>query len=148
MIVAGLEVDYPNNIYDVPRNRDNVIPDPAPEPDDLEEYDNLVGATFLLDPTRNPENGGSKAHVVQMKTDALGNPIGKAHTNPLLDTKEYKVELEDGTYDSYFANMIAKNLWLQCDAEGCEFQIFHEIIDHQKDKRALEIEDGYTNVNG
>ena len=141
MIAAGLEVDYPNNIYDAPRNGDDVIPDLALGLDDLESYDNLVGATFLLDPSRKPKKGGSKAHIVRSKTDALGNPIGKAHRNPLLDTREYKVELKDGTYDSYFANTIAKNLWMQCNAEGHEFQIFHEIIDHQKDEQALKIED-------
>ncbi len=118
MIKTGHDVDYPNDIYEVPRSGDDVALDPKPEPDNPETYDNLVGATFLLDPSRSPENGGSKARVVQRKTDDMGNPIGKAHTNPLLDTREYEVELEDGTYDSYFANTIAENLWSQCDVEG------------------------------
>ena len=118
MIATGLEVDYPNDIYDVPMSRDDVAQDPMSEPDDPETYDNLVGATFLLDPSRSPENGGSKARVVRRKIDSMGNPIGKAHSNPLLDTREYKVKLDDGTYDSYCANMIAENLWSHCDVEG------------------------------
>ncbi len=81
-------------------------------------FDNLIGATFLLDPMKAPNNIATRATVVKRKTDVLGTPIGHHHPNPLLDTREYEVELEDGTYDSYFANTIAENLWSQCNAKG------------------------------
>ena len=70
-----------------------------------------------------PKNGDNKyleakATVKRRVVDHLGNAVGRAHTNPLLDTREYEVELEDGTTDRYFANVIAENLWEMCDAEG------------------------------
>jgi hypothetical protein len=66
----------------------------------------------------------------------------------LLDTREYIVELEDGTYDSYFANTIAENLFTQCDAEGREFNVVKEIIDHKTDGHALTVQDGFYINNG
>jgi hypothetical protein len=92
-----------------PENGNNVMHE-QPEADDIDSYDNLIGATFLLDPLKSPDNVATKATVIRRKTDHLGNPLGKAHANPLLNTREYEVELEDGTYDSYFANTIAENL--------------------------------------
>ena len=59
-------------------------------------------------------------------TDINGKPIGQAHPNPLLDTRQYEVELEDGTTDAYFAN-----LYSQVDSEGRELLSFKEIADHR-----------------
>ncbi len=64
----------------------------------------------------------------------------------MLDTQEYKVQLEDGTYDSYFANIIAKNLYSQCNAEGREFNAIREIVGHKTDGHAIAKADGYTYV--
>lgn len=120
-----------------------------PEADDVEHYDKWIGATFLLDPLRNPDNTATRARVVQWRTDPFGNPIGRAHQNPLLDTREYDVLLDDGTYDVvYCANIIAENLWSQCDDEGREIQKFKEIIGHKTDARALTIDNGFDIVNG
>jgi hypothetical protein len=77
-----------------------------------------------------------------------GISLGRAHPNLLLDTQEYEVQLEDGTYDSYFANIIAKNLYSQCDAEGREFNAVWEIVGHKTDSHAIAKADGYTYVGG
>ncbi len=55
-----------------------------PEADNIDSYDNLIGATFLLDPLKSPDNIATKATVIRRKTDHLGNPLGKAHANPCL----------------------------------------------------------------
>ena len=47
-----------------------------------------------------------------------GNPIGHAHSNPLFDTREYKVKFTDGMTNKYQANIIAKNMYAQVDEEG------------------------------
>ena len=63
--------------------------DTQPEADTINDYDKLVGATFLLDPIRNPGNVATKATVTKRKTDMHGKLLGKAHPNPsLLDTQE------------------------------------------------------------
>jgi hypothetical protein len=35
-----------------------------PEADDVDSYNALIGATFLLDPIRNPDNVATKAKVI------------------------------------------------------------------------------------
>ena len=57
----------------------------------------------------------------------------------MLDTREYKVELEDGTMDRIFANKIAANIYSQVDDEGQNTMCFREIIDHDRDNTALTI---------
>jgi hypothetical protein len=52
--------------------------------------------------------------------------------------------LDDGTIERYTANVIAENLYSQCDSEGCQFLVLDEIIDHAKDNTAVTIADGYT----
>ena len=138
------QVDYENGDL----NDGDADNETQPEADNIDDYDKLVGATFLLDPIRNPGNVATKAKVVRHKTDILGKPLGKAHPNPLLDTREYVVELEDGTFNSYFANTMAENLFSQCDAEGRQFNTIRDIIDHQTDGHALSRQEGYYYVNG
>ena len=103
--------------------------------DDIDDatYDQFVGATFRLDDSN---NGGNLATVKRRVTDINGHMIGKTHPNPLLSTAEYEVELEDGTTDRYFANVIAENIYSQLDTEGQERVVLSEIVDHRKDKSA------------
>jgi hypothetical protein len=128
-----------------PENGNNVMHE-RPEADDIDSYNNLIGATFLLDPLRSPDNVATKATVIRRKTNHLDNPLGKAHANLLLDTWEYEVELEDGTYVSYFANTVAENLFSQCNAEGREFNTIRDIMGHKTDGHALTKADGYYPV--
>ena len=44
--------------------------------------------------------------------------MGTAHTNPILDTRTYEVEFPDGETAEYTANVIAENMWAQCDEAG------------------------------
>ena len=109
--------------------------------DEIDSIDKYIGAQIILD-DQHPSN---LATVKRRVTGFDGRPVGTAHVNPLLDTREYEVlELEDGTTERYFANTIAENLWSQCDSEGRQFQLLKEITDHRKNGRALSKDDGYT----
>ncbi len=156
-VLANGDIDeyYPEDVYEVPiqdiaENGDPYNGDIAlnerPEADDVDSYDKLIGATFLLDPMKSSDNVATRATVLRRKTDHSGNPLGKAHANPLLDTREYEVLLEDGTHDSYFANVIAENLYSQCDAEGREFNTVRDIIGHKTDGHAIAKADGYYTI--
>ena len=142
---------YPTNQYQVDyKNRDlqsKDLDEGQPEADSVDDYDQLVGATFLLDPVKCPGNIATNATMICQKMDGQGRPIGKAHSNPLLDTREYIIKLKDGTFDSYFANMTAENLFIQCDLEGREFNVVRYIIDHKTNGHALTWQDGYHSVN-
>eukprot|EP00980_Cylindrotheca_fusiformis_P019797 scaffold6944_cov68-Cylindrotheca_fusiformis.AAC.1 len=70
-------------------------------------YDKYIGARLLI-----PKNGERVyARVTKRKKDENGRPIGQRHENPMLDTRQYEVELPDGSTDEYFANTIAENIY-------------------------------------
>lgn len=52
--------------------------------------------------------------------------------------------LEDGTVYKYNANVIAKNIFTQCDDEGRRHAVLQEITDHIRDRTAIDIPNGYT----
>jgi hypothetical protein len=78
-----------------------------------------------------------RAKVTTRKQDADGNPIGKSHSNPILDSRLYEVEFPDGSTDLFTANTIAESMYSQIDDEGHTYQLMDEIIDHQKDGTAV-----------
>ena len=55
----------------------------------------------------NPHN----AKVTKRLRDADSIPIGTANENPILDSRMYKVQYQDGTKASLAANYIAENLF-------------------------------------
>lgn len=52
--------------------------------------------------------------VIGCKYDPSGNSIGCAHSNPIIDTRVYKVQFPDGHVKDA-ANAIAENIYLQVD---------------------------------
>ena len=52
--------------------------------------------------------------VVKRARNDAGDPMGRANDNPILDTREYVVEFDDGTEAELAANAIAQNMYAQC----------------------------------
>ena len=105
-----------------------------------EAYDEYLTTEVLL-----PSMGTlTKAKVTGRKRDVDGNPIGKRHSNPMLDTREYEVEFPDGATDVFTANIIAENLYAQVDDEGNSYSILSEIVDHKKDGSAVSKDDAFV----
>ena len=101
---------------------------PTPEVDD-----NLVGAEVML-----PLGGQlARGRVTGRKRDRDGNVIGRANDNPILDTREYVVEFDTGEVTDQTANVIAQNLYSQCDEDGHKILLFDSIIDHRRSTTAL-----------
>ena len=117
-----------------------------PEADDYAEevFDKYIGAEVNLPLGEAMRN----ARVVNRKRDSDGNPIGRSHTNPLLDTRQYKVEFPDGTEQEYAANIIAESMYAQCDSEGNQWLLMDSIVDHSKDGSAVSLDDLHIVVNG
>ena len=133
-------LEIPDDVF-LPDLIDEPAEDEAvmPEADEYtpEAYDEYLTAELLL-----PNMGTVvKAKVMGRKRDAVGNPIGKRHSNPMLDTREYEVEFPDGTTDVFTANIIAENLFAQLDDEGNSYSILSEIVDHRKDGSAASKDD-------
>ena len=67
--------------------------------------DNYIGAEILV-----PRGGVlSRGRVTCRKRDANMNPIGRSHTNPVLDTQSYVVEFDDTDQTELTANLIAES---------------------------------------
>ena len=73
---------------------------------------------------------------------------GKANANPILDTRTYEVEFPDGTTAEYSANVIAQNMYSQCDVEGNQYLLLKEIVDWRKNKDAVDRADMYIQHGG
>jgi hypothetical protein len=65
------------------------------------------------------------------------NTIGKRNSNPQLDTREYDVQLPDGSTDTFAANTIADNLYEQIDTEGRAHTVFKDIVDHRCNEKVI-----------
>jgi hypothetical protein len=54
------------------------------------------------------------------------------------------VEFPDGQVAEYSVNVIAENMYTQCDTEGNQYLLLDEIVDWQKDEStAIKEEDKY-----
>ena len=84
------------------------------------------------------------AIVKKRKVDEHGLQIGVYHSNPLLDTRAYEVEFNDGTIETLTANIIAENSLAQVDEEGQRQMLLEEIIDHRTNTSAIKKEDGFV----
>jgi hypothetical protein len=72
--------------------------------------------------------------------------IGKANADPFLDTRTYNVEFPDGRSEEYTANVIADNMYTQCDEEGNQFLMLQDIVGNKTDGHAVERADMYIKV--
>jgi hypothetical protein len=88
--------------------------------------DNYLSAELML-----PKGGVMvKGHVTARKRDWDGNPVRRANDNPILDTRSYIVDFDDGDQTILTANMIAASLYLQCDPDGNQYVLLEKIVNH------------------
>ena len=125
-----------------PYEDDEGRPVRTPEDDDEADpdtYDQYVGAEVVLPIGDKMMN----AKVRGRKRQSDGTLRGKAHSNPILDTRTYEVEFADGQRTELAANVIAENMFAQCDSEGNQYLLLAGIVDHRKDNSAVEKKDMY-----
>jgi hypothetical protein len=119
---------------------DEVSPSKMLDIDDIKEkhdadmYDQYVGARVRV-PIGDAIRSGK---VVRRKRELDGTVRGKADSNSMLNSRTYEIEFPDGRSDEYTANMIAENMYAQCDIEGRQYNIMEGIIDHTTDGNAVE----------
>ena len=114
--------------------------------DDLEDniYDKYLNAEVTL-----PRGSFMEAaRVKRRKIESDGRRIGRSNQNPILDTHEYAVEFPDGAEAEYSANVIAENMYAQCDFDGNQYLLMDSITDHKADGHAVKKADGMTHHNG
>jgi hypothetical protein len=102
-----------DNLYKTPTYPsygDNICGNEPTMPDGdlftINAFDKYIGAQLELP----LQDAMASATVVGRKHDTEGNPVGRSHTNPLLDTRVYEVGFPDGLTNEYATNVIAKNM--------------------------------------
>ena len=93
----------------------DMVTDERPDEDDEEVIDKCINAELIMDVGTDNERRGRVAKCLR---GLDGEPIGRAHSNPLFDTHEYEIEFTDGTTEKYQANIITENMYAQVDDEG------------------------------
>ena len=63
--------------------------------------------------------------------------MSRAHTNPVLDTRMYHVELVGGKVIELATNVIAELIYAQCDADGNEYLLLDLLLDHRKENETI-----------
>ena len=79
----------------------------------------------------------TRGRVTAWKRDVDGNPMGRANTNPILDTREYTVTFDDGDVTNLTANLIAESMYAQCDPDGNQYVLLDSLTDHRRLDMAL-----------
>ena len=122
-------------------------PTPAPDAEDVTPdtaSDNYLGAEVLL-----PHGGQMITGKVKCRKRSIdGNLKGTANRQPILDTRTYEVEFPDGEVAEYAANVIAENMFAQCDLDGRQHLLMDAIVDHKTDGHAVAMADKYITVKG
>ena len=76
--------------------------------------DNYVNTDFML-----PRGSTlSRGRVIECKSDADGKPVGRSNDNPILYSRHYLVDFEDGEVTKLTANIIAESIYPMYDPEG------------------------------
>ncbi len=83
----------------------------------------------------------TRGRVTAQKRDVDGNPMGRANTNPILDTREYTVTFNDGDVTNLTANLIAESMYAQCDPDGNQYVLLDSLTDHRHLDTVLRLPD-------
>ena len=85
--------------------------------------------------------------VKRRKCDGdTGFLLGKANSNPLLDTRVYDVEMPDGTYAGYYANSLIESIYNSADDNNHTELFLDDIIDHQANDNAIPKKGGWVRL--
>ena len=136
--------DFREELFKIYDSQDIKDADNEPSPE-------IADSTYLNMELALPREGDGPdlARVKRRKRDSDGNPIGRAHNNPILDTRVFEVEFCDGHTVAMTANAIAENLFSQVDSEGHRLLLMEEIIDHRRGSSAISLENSFVkSANG
>jgi hypothetical protein len=93
-------------------------------PEELDEY---LNAQLLF-----WQNGDSRsARVTKRRRTEDWQLFGQRHENLVLDSREYEVEFQNGSLETFSTNTVVENMYAQIDPEGKSHRIFAGITDHR-----------------
>ena len=110
-----------------------------------ELHDDLKGEQIKI-----PHDGETKlGTLIGRKRFSDGSLAGQSNMNPKDDHSVYEVQLNDGSYSEYTANIILENMDRQVDELASKYSNLKGIIGHRKDESvAINKENGWTSNKG
>ena len=125
-----------------PLGDNDAVPGDTPTP---EARDNYVSSELIF-----PHNGKlTKGHIVSCKCIIDGYPIEWAHSSPVLDTRLYLMEFEDGDITELTANTIAESMYSQCNRDCNMYLLLDTFVDFRKMIKAVSFDkQAWTNTTG
>jgi hypothetical protein len=141
--------EYLENDPDFQEEFDNIVNDENVQEADDDFTPDVFDDTYVNMELAIPRDGDGPefAKVTKRLRDKDGLPIGKAHDNPILDTRMYEVEYQDGHKAALAANAIAENMFAQVDDEGNRHVLFDEIVDHRTDGSEVKQQDAFVTAS-
>jgi len=133
---------------DVPEEHTGDATDDTMNPEEITNPDIAHGPDILLQAQVILPRGdhAAVAKVKHRKRNSDGNLVGRKHKIPTLDSRIYVCEFADGEKVDVSYNTLAEHLFSQCDAEGNQYQIFQEIVNHRRNKSAVDKADQMIRV--
>ena len=106
--------------------------------------DHQIGAEILL-----PKGDKiARGHVVTRSQEANGNVMDRAHTNQILDTRMYQVELIVGMVTELNINVIAESMYSQCDIDGNGYLLLDMLVDYCKNNKEISLAEKQISIQG
>ena len=68
--------------------------------------------------------------VVAWSHDAHGSIMGRAHTNPILDTRMHQVKFAGSQVKELALNITAESKYAQCDVGQNEYLLLEVLVDY------------------
>ena len=130
---------YETPIYEPYDDDDGGGIDQMPDRDEhtFEHYDQYINAEVLLPRGDKMVTG----KVAGRKRGQDGSLKGTGNDHPILDTRTYVVEFPDGAEAEYAANVLAENMYAQCDEDGNQYLLLDAVIDHRCNEDAIKLGD-------
>ena len=128
---TGLENTPQYDPYENKTQNKQTFPQQAEELELMPEVgDHYIGAEILL-----PRgNEMARGNVLAQSHDSNRNIMGRAHMNPILNTRMYQVEFGGGKVTELTANIIAESIYVQHDADMNEYFLLDSLqclLDHK-----------------
>ena len=87
-----------------------------------------------------------EGYITACKRNSDGILIGIENNNPILDTREYKIDFGEGYYSEYTANTIIENLHSQVDDDGSLHTLIKGIVNIRNSDNALPSSRGWITI--
>ena len=130
-------------------NDDGIEVTPDELTEDLEPTPDFSTDVYLNSPIVLPrEENMDRGEVVSWKQDVYGKPIGRENVNPILDSRWYEVDFDNGDVTEITANIIVEQMYAQCGKKGNDMLLLNSFIDYRKSEWAMSLQYQQITVNG